>query len=98
MHVPAVPLEPAGTTHFAPVRQPGPMVGSLSHAAPSAAGAMHVPVVLVAGLTHCPPAAHAAKPVIGIAPISPQGAPAAASMMFWHVPTALPFAVGMQAR
>jgi hypothetical protein len=52
VHVPAVPLDPDGTTHFAPVRQLGPIVGSLSHAAPSAAGATHVPVVLAVGFTH----------------------------------------------
>ena len=97
MHVPAVLVDAEGTPHFAPVRHGGPIVGSLLHVAPSAAGAMHVPVAPADGFTHSPPAAQVAKPVIGIAPTSPHEPPLAASVIAWHVPTALPFAAGMHA-
>jgi hypothetical protein len=74
------------------------MLGSLSHAAPSTAGAAHVPVVDVdIALTQRPLAAQSATPVIGAAPTSPQAVPPATSVMFWQVPIALPAAVGMQA-
>jgi len=96
MHVPVVPVPV--TTHFEGARHEGPIVGSVLHAALSMASATHVPVVAVGDTFAHRPVWHTAKPVMGSLPISPQGWVAEASEMFWHVPTALPFAVGMQTR
>jgi hypothetical protein len=52
--VPAV-APGVGTTHLAGARQPGP--AAVSQAAPSAAGATHVPVAEPVGRTHAAPAA-----------------------------------------
>jgi hypothetical protein len=97
VHVPAVPLPLE--THFAGAKHGGPFVGSESHAAPSAAAATHVPLTSVgAAFLQRPPAPHTAKPVIGALPIAPHVAFAETIWMFWHVPTALPFAAGMHTR
>jgi hypothetical protein len=98
VHVPVVPPS-AETTHLAGGVQPGPTVGSVEQEAPSAAGATHVPMpegapASVTDFTHVPPPLQSAKPVMGAAPMSPHGCPAATSWIAWHVPTELPFAVG----
>ena len=51
VHVPDVP--PPVVTHFAGNKQSGP--AAVSQAAPSAAGAMHVPWVWPGGITHAAP-------------------------------------------
>lgn len=94
VHVPAVVPGAVGT-HFAGERHGGPTLGSALHAAPSVAGAAHVPVLSVGvAFTQRPPSPHSATAVTG-APMTPHVAPAATSWIVWQVPTPLPTAVGM---
>jgi len=77
MHVPAVPPAVVGMQR-AGVRHVGPVAGS--HAAPSAAGATHVPIVEPVGNTHVAPAVHR----VTTPATRPQLAPAAASGCATH--------------
>ncbi len=61
VQVPAVPDEPLGMTQIAGERQGGPLAGSLSQAAPSAAVATQTPVAsLETDFRQRPPFAHSA--------------------------------------
>jgi hypothetical protein len=94
VHVPAVP-DPL-TTHFAGVRHGGPTSGLLSQGDPSAAESTHAPVGSVsAAFLHNPLLWQTAKPVMGALPMSPHAAFGPTNVIFWHVPIALPLAVGM---
>jgi hypothetical protein len=99
VQVPFVPEDPEGTTHLEGLRQGGPIEGSLSHGASSAAAETHVPVASVgAGFLQRPLDIQFANPVIGAAPISPHVAPAPTKETLMHVPMVDPLVAGMQTR
>jgi hypothetical protein len=91
-------IDPAAVgTHFAGAPQGG-VVGSVLQGPLSPDCWVHVPLVAVGVAIWQKPCWQLAYPVIGAAPRSPQGWTLPTSVMAWHVPTLLPFAVGMQAR